>query len=145
MANNKIIISGLVGGIVAFFVGYLIWGLALAQFAVDNAGTATGVGKESPDFWAIILGSLASGFLISTIFGRWANISTWKTGASAGALIGFLVGAHVNFIEFGNSNVSTLQLALVDIVGYIVMFAVVGAVVGVMLGRGIEKLEEATA
>ncbi len=145
MGNNKIIISGLVGGVVAFFVGYLIWGIALAQFAVDYAGTATGVGKEAPDFWAIILGSLASGFLISTIFGRWANISTWKTGATAGALIGFLVGAHVNFIEYGSSNIVTLPLVFADIVGYVVMFVIVGAVVGVMLGRGIEKLEEVTA
>ncbi|MFK7846265.1 MAG: hypothetical protein AB8G77_13290 [Rhodothermales bacterium] len=145
MGNNKILIAGLVGGIVSFLTGFLIWGIALASFAEANAGPASGVTKEGMDFWAIILGSLAGGMMIAVIFGRWAHIKTAKTGATAGALIGILIGININFIMFGTTFITTLPLAIVDSIAYAVLYAIIGAVVGLMLGKGVPALEEAVA
>lgn len=145
MGNNNILIAGLVGGIVSFITGFLIWGIALESFAEVNAGSATGVTKEGMDFWAIILGSLAGGMLVAIIFGRWAHIKTAKTGATAGAIIGILLGININFIMFGTTFVTTLPLAIVNSIAYAVLYAVIGAVVGLMLGKGVPALEEVAA
>ncbi|HMS52651.1 MAG TPA: hypothetical protein PKD56_10010, partial [Chitinophagales bacterium] len=39
-------------------------------------------------FWAMILANLSYGMLYAYIFGRWAGITNWMTGAQAGAIIG---------------------------------------------------------
>ena len=149
MGNNKILVAGLVGGIVSFLGGFLIWGIGLDGFAASQMATtaATNVSREDADmvYWAVILGALASGFMVALIFGRWANIKTLKTGAIAGAIIGLLIGVNFNFIMFGTTQITTLSLAAVDAIGYALLYALIGGSVGFMLGRGVPALEEAVA
>ena len=143
MGTNKILIAGLVGGIASFFTGFLIWGVALA--GMPESQGVTNIMKESPDYWAVVLGSLASGMMIAVIYGQWAHIKTWKTGASRGAIIGLLLGINYAFLFLGTTSLSTVPMAIVDSIAYAVLYAVIGAVVGLMLGRGVPALEEATA
>lgn len=149
MGTQKILIAGVVGGLVAFVSGYLIWGLALAGFAEGQMAnvTATNVARADADMdWLmLILGSIAGGLMISLIFGRWAGISTLKTGAIAGAMIGLLIGINHEFIIYATTNLSTMPMAIVDSLGYAVMFGIVGGVVGLMLGKGVPAMAEATA
>ena len=146
MGNNKILISGLVGGIASFLTGFIVWGIALDGFAQNNMGSATGVTKEEMgDMWAVVVGALASGFLVAFVFGRWANIKTLQTGAKAGLVIGLLLGVNINFIMYGTTHITTLPLAIVDALAYGALYTVIGAVVGWMLGRGVPALEEAVA
>ena len=138
MNMTKILVAGLVGAVVAFVLGYLFWGLLLADFFASNAGSATGVMREDSDTqWIpMILGHLSWGFLLAYIFGRWASISTAVTGAKAGAILGFLIAFSSDMISLGTSHVSTWTSAIADIVVMTVIFSIVGAVVGWMLGRG---------
>ena len=56
MGNNKILIAGLVGGVVSFLAGYLIFGLALQGFAEANAGSV--IANRADDdfqFWYIYM------------------------------------------------------------------------------------------
>lgn len=140
MSTSKILIAGLVGGVVAFLLGFLIYGLALSSFFEQQAGSATGVMKAEADFnWiAMIVGHLSFGFLIAVIYGRWANISTFPTGAKAGAVIGFLFFLTTNMINYGSTNIMTLTGALADTVIGAVMAAIIGGVVALILGRDIK-------
>ena len=145
MNTNKWLIAGIVGGVVSFIAGFIIWGLALDAFAQANMGSATGIRKEEMgDMWAVVVGALASGFLVALIF-SWANIKTPAAGAKTGAIIGLLLGININFIMFGTTNVTTLPLAVVDTLAYGVLYVAIGAVVGWMLGRGVPALQEAPA
>ncbi len=146
MGNNKILIAGLVGGIVSFIAGYLIWGLALKGFAEANAGAViANRANEDFQFWAIILGSLASGFLIAMIYGKWATISTLKTGAINGGIIGLLLGISSSFIMYGTTELLTMPLVIVNTIGYGVLYAIIGGVVGLMLGRDVPVMAETGA
>ena len=80
------------GGIVMFLLGYLFFGLALADFFVENAGSATGASKgmDEINFPLLFIGHVAMALLITIIYGRWASIKTFATGAKAGAVIGLL-------------------------------------------------------
>lgn len=138
MKIDKILIAGLVGGAVALLLGFLIFGMALSGFMEQNQGSATGVMKDQGDFnWiAMILGHITYGLLLAVIFGRWANITTFATGAKAGAVIGFLIIFTTDMINYGSTNLLNLTGVIVDIVAGTIMTAIVGGVVALMLGRG---------
>lgn len=137
MDTSKIIVAGLVGGVVAFILGFLVWGLALNSFMAENTGSATGVMKSEADFnWiAMVLGHLSYGLLFAIVFGRWASISTFATGAKAGAVLGFLFGFTSDMIMYGSTNIMNLTGTIVDIVAMTIIGAIVGGVVALMLGR----------
>lgn len=136
MNTNRILLAAIVGGIVFFLLGFLVYGVLLIKFFADNQGTAQGVMKDPPTMWALAIGNLAWGFLLAIVFGRWAGIKTFSTGARAGIVIGALMAATYNFNSLGTTNITTLNAVLVDIVVFALMNALIGGVVGWMLGRG---------
>lgn len=138
MDTNKILVAGIVGGIAAFILGFLTWGLALNSFMEQNMGSASGVMKDEADFnWiAMVLGHLSWGMLFAIVFGRWAGISTFATGAKAGAVLGFLISFTYDMINLGSTNLTTTTGAIVDIVAMTIVSAIVGGIVAMMLGRG---------
>ncbi len=130
--------AGIVAGIVAFFLGWVIYGMLLMDFYQSNVGTATGVSRDEGTmvWWALIAGNLCMGLFFAYIFGRWANISTAATGAKAGAMIGLLMGAGWDLTMYATTNISNLTGAIVDIIVTGVMSAIIGAIAAWMLGRG---------
>jgi uncharacterized membrane protein len=138
MTTNKILIAGLLGAVVAFILGFLTWGIALSGFFEANVGSATGVmrGDNEMQWIPMIIGHLGWGFLMAIIFGRWANISTFATGAKAGAMIGFLISLTYDMINLGTTHLSNTTGAIVNIIAMTVVTSIVGGVVAWMLGRG---------
>lgn len=138
MNTTKMLISGIAGGIVAFFAGWLIYGMLLMDFMAENSGTATGVMRPEAEmvWWALILGNICTGILYSYIFNRWANISTLSAGLSAGAVIGLIMGASFDLTMYGTSNILAMKAIWVDIAASAVLGAIVGAVVGWVNGMG---------
>ncbi|MCB0663755.1 MAG: hypothetical protein KDC24_13495 [Saprospiraceae bacterium] len=137
MSTNKILIAGLIGGIILLVAGFIFYGLALTGFYEANMGSATGVNRAEEDmvWWAMIVGHLAAGLLLAIIFGRWANISTLQTGFIAGMVIGLLMGVAYSFITFATTNVYNLTITIVDPIVMAVMHGLGGAGVAWYLGR----------
>lgn len=138
MNTQKFLVSGIVGGIVCFFAGYLIYGLAMADFFSKNAGTATGVMKPMGEmvWWALIAGSIFNGLTLSYIYNKLTGISSLAAGAGTGFVLGVLITAGFDLTMFGTANLMNLQGTLVDIVCGGVMFLITGAAVGLMNGVG---------
>jgi hypothetical protein len=137
MRRRKFFISGIVGGIAAFFGGFLIYVVALGSTLAANAGTATGVMRAEGEmvWWALIVGSLFMGLTKSYIFNKWANINKLFDGASTGAFISFLIACGYDFMMYGNSNLLTFQGTCIDIVASTALGAITGAAVGFMNGK----------
>lgn len=139
MNTNKILLAALAGTVTLFLLGFLGYGLALEKFFIENAGTASGVSKgEDMVWWAMILGHIAMGLLLAIIFGRWAGIKTFVTGAKAGAIILVLIAIGYDFIGYGTSNLMNLTGVIGDVVLQAVIGAIAGGVVGLVLGSGKE-------
>lgn len=138
MTNNKIILAGVAGAMSLLLIGSMIFGFTLPQFGDTLNGSASGVMKSPEEFgWIpLIIGHLAFGWLFAIIFGRWANISTFTGGAKAGLILGALISLGNELISFGSTNVSSLTGTVVEIVLQTIVFALMGGVVGAMLGRG---------
>jgi hypothetical protein len=135
-AKNRILAT-LVGFIVLFLLGWLIYGMLLMDFYGNNAGSASGVMRSEDEmvWWALILGNFFQAYLLVYIFGNWANVTTFSDGLKAGAIIGLIMGLAFNLTMYGTSNIMNMTSALVDPFVSAVMMAITGGVIGVMLGR----------
>ncbi len=134
MNTNKILVAGLIGGIFAFFFGWLVFGLLFPDLMKIPL---EGFMKPEADMvmWAMFVSNLLWGLLMAYIFVQWANISTWMAGAKAGATLGLLISAAYDFGFFAMTNMFTLNSMLIDIVVNTLYVGILGAVVGLWLGR----------
>ncbi len=140
MINNKVLLGGIIGGIIFFVLGWLIYGMLLTNFMAAhsgiNAATAAIVNKgmEQFGFGWIALGNLASGFLLAIIFSNYGNITTAMAGAKAAGIIGFLVSVGFDSIMYGTSNLMTKKGMLADVLAFTVMNMIVGAIIAAIIG-----------
>ena len=136
MNIQKILLGTVVGGIVLTLAGFLIWGLGLESFIQSHTASYDGLAKsEDAAFPFIIISCLATALLMSLVFNRWANISTAKTGASAGAVIAILVGLSADAMVLGQYNLIDSTVLLLNVIGNAVWGAVGGAAIGWLMGR----------
>ena len=134
--DSRVLLATLAGGIAAFFGGWLLYGMLLDPYfhgQMTEAGAA--VMKDPPEMWGIAVGNLIFSFLLTLIFSRWANISTLKTGAIAGAIICALFTLSQNFMWYAFANMSKSMATIpVDTIGAAVLGAIIGGVIGWTLG-----------
>lgn len=72
--NTKTIIAAIIGGVAAFLLGWLFYGMLLKDTMAGMMGSAQNVMKKDNEiiFWALILGNLVIGYLVAWIFSSWA-------------------------------------------------------------------------
>jgi hypothetical protein len=141
MSSNKFLIGTLVGGITFFLLGYLFYGLALSSFFMNHTVAPSGSMKNMDQivWWALILGNLTSAALLSYIFLKLGNISSFGSGASTGIAIGFLMSFSMGLIRFATENSLDLTGTFTSVVVGTVMTAIAGGVIGALFGRGKKK------
>lgn len=137
--NTKTLISGIVGGIVIFLAGYLIYGMIMMNYFMSNMVSYTGLMKEPMEIWSMAVGNIVLGILLAYIL-HMGGIVTASRGAGIGAIVFFMIGLSINLIMYAQMNLSPLQVSFVDSVCMAIMGALAGSVIGWMLGRG-EKLK----
>lgn len=134
--NTKQVVTGMaVGWITMLVFGYLIFDLAMGGFYEANTNAVAGLARESTLWWAIALGTLSLATLVTLAVG-WSGAKSAGQGFRIGAIVGFLVWFGVNFIFYGNFNISTINIPLVDPLLEIVRTGIGGAVIATVLGRG---------
>jgi hypothetical protein len=134
--NTKRLVTGtLVGGIILYAAGYLIFDLAFADFYAANTGSATGVARDPQLVWAVALGSLSYAALMTLAIGSRAGSSNIGAGVKIGAVVGFLLWFTVDFILYGVTNVTNLTRAVVDPLLELVRGGIAGGVIAVVLGK----------
>jgi len=136
MDSKRFVTGSIVGGIVLFLAGYVIFNIILRSFYDANMGSATGVPRDPPFLWAIALGCVANAALICYAMG--ARAATGLAGGiKVGAVVGLLLWMTADFISYGSMNVTTLTAALVDAL----MGAVHGAIGGAAIGFLVSKMK----
>lgn len=125
MNTKTFLVSGIVGGIVDFLLGWLFYGILFVDYFPQN---------ESMNLLFIFLGCMTYGMFMSYIFNKWAGITIPITGLKAGAVIGLFTSLIMNFFMFANMVVNYQHFAL-DVVVSIVLAALVGASVAFVNGR----------
>jgi len=125
MKTKNFLISGIVGGIASFFLGWLLYGILFKDSFPQP--------EEGPNTMAMIaLGSLTFGLFLAFIFTKWAQISTLATGAKAGAIIGLFLGLYFDFFNMAMDPEVTFQMFALDVILTIVLSAITGAIVALV-------------
>lgn len=134
MDAKKFAVGTIVGGIVIFALGFVIFNVLLESFYAANPGTATGVQREAPLQWSLAVGCLGYAALICYAMGARAA-SGLGGGAKVGAIVGFLLWFTADFIIYATSNTSTLTITIVDPLVEIVHGGIGGAVIGLVVSK----------
>jgi hypothetical protein len=128
MTLQRLAIGTVVGGLVLFILGYLVYGVLFASFFATNVGTATGVAREPFNFVALLIGQLAFSAVLTLIFG-WGSVSNAIQGAKMGALAGLLIFLGIDLTLYATTNVQNLAASLVDPLLAAVLFGATGAAI----------------
>lgn len=134
MDTKRFLVGTIVGGIVLYGVGYLIFSLAFADFYAANTGTASGADRAAELTWAVVLGSLGYAALICYAMGA-RPASGLAAGFKIGAIVGFLMWFSVDFTLYGILNVSNLTRTIVDPLLEFVHGGIGGAAIGLVVSR----------
>jgi hypothetical protein len=134
MDAKRFLAGTIVGGIVLYAVGYLIFSMAFASFYAANAGSATGVDRPAELMWAVVLGNLGYAALICYAMGARTTAGLAES-AKVGAVVGFLIWFTVDFTLYGFQNVSNLTRTIVDPLLEIVHGGIGGAVIGLLVAK----------
>lgn len=126
MNVKNILVAGLVGGIVNWILGFLLWGLAFASVFPED---------PNMNMAFITLGCLTFGYLLAYVLINWANITNPMSGAKAGAVLSLMIGLHANFFYHSNDVAPDMQLMGLDILLTVFCGAIVGAVIAMVNGK----------
>jgi len=125
MNVKNFLVSGVVGGIVNFLLGWVFYGMLFKDIYPEG---------ENMNLLFTFLGCLTSGLFIAYIFTKWAGITNPVTGIKAGAVIGFFTSLSMNLFMYSNRTVNYQNMAL-DVIITIVISAFMGAIIAFVNGK----------
>ena len=134
--NARILIAALVGAIISFFLGWLIYGFLVTDFYATHSLMKYYVGLEKvhPDLLGIFLSCFAYTLLLAVIFGNMANITTVRNGALAGIAISLLIALSLNLSMWSMMNLYGKSIVLVDTLINAATGGIIGAVIAWIIG-----------
>jgi hypothetical protein len=135
MNTKQWVVGTVVGGIVVYALGYVIWDVLCADFFAAHSGSATGVDRGEQVLWAVVVGALAYAALLMSALAPRAGSLTIVKGATVCAITAFLLWLTADFTLYGIENVSDLSATIVDPLLELVRGAITGAVLAVVVPK----------
>ncbi len=129
MNVKNFIVGGIVGGIVDFLMGWLVYGILLK----DTFPKPEGAGAENMMF--IFMGCMCFGFLISFVFSQGEGISTMAAGIKMALGITLFMALSHCFFDSMYKDSMDVKMVAIDVVASMVLATVVGAAVAMVNGK----------
>lgn len=125
MSTKKILVSGIIGGIVDFLLGWVFYGILFTNLYPAS---------KDMNLFITFLGCLTFGLFVAYIFVKWAGIKLPITGLKAGAIIGFFTSLSFNLFQYSNKPLN-YQNIILDVAISIIIGSLVGTAVALILGK----------
>lgn len=133
--NSKFYYAALVGALVSFLLGWIVYGMLMMEFYKANTTVYEGLMKDPPVLWAIFIGNLCTATLLSWIYSK-MGIKTFMKGATTGLWVGFLLTAWFYAFSHAFMNLYSTKLTIADLVVSSLFTAVIGGLIASILGMG---------
>ncbi len=133
----KIVLAALVGTIVYFGIGWLIFDRLLGKYMSANTTQIVGFKKsdEEASMLMLIVSCAAYAMLLAILMGQWTTVHTPKEGVLFGAVVGILVATMTNSYWYSTSHFfNSLTPLLVDIAAAGLTVGIMGGAIGWVLG-----------
>jgi hypothetical protein len=134
MNTKKLFIGGIVGAIVYFLLGYLIYGKLLMSYFMEHHGLTTDANRAQPIFLYLGIGNLLMGFLLSYIFVK-GKVSSFGGGFVTGGIVGLLMASSTDSIVYATSTVMSKSGIVADVIAFTVISAITGAIIAAVSGK----------
>jgi len=122
--NKSLLYSGVVGTIVYYLLGWLVYGVIFP----DLAG-----GEENSLF--ILLGCLFYAFIFAVMLNRWTSISKFSSGFNAGLILGVLYAVSFYFFKISEGGSFDIQPFLKEIVIGGLMTVITSGAIALVIGK----------
>jgi len=137
MDTKKFLMGTIVGGISYFILGFLIYGLALESTMASYSNSACMRPMEQMVWWAMIVGNLGLAALLTYVFLRAGNVTSFGSGLQTGGVVAFLLSLSIDLMMYSTSTMMNDMMGIVvDVIAATIMGAVVGGIIGITLGMG---------
>lgn len=135
---TKFLIGTLIGSIVYFLLGWLVYGILFADALTIAPEFRESVQYPEDEFkiGLMYLSCIAWAGVFTYIFMRWANISTFIGGLKAGAFLGPLITLSSFLGLAAEFRIWTTQSIAMNVVATMICTGLMAGVVGWYLGRG---------
>lgn len=128
------LIGGVIGGVVFFLLGYLIYGLLMSDM-MASCMTCQRL-MEDLDLPFLIVGNLFAGWFIAFAFSKMSGVTTFAAGVTTGAILGLLMSVAMNCIMYATSTIySGITCIVYDVIISIIIWGLTGGVIAWWLGR----------
>jgi hypothetical protein len=139
MKTYRIIYAGLAGGLAFFLLGWLVYGILLNDFMMNNYNNCSSRPSNEMVWWAIILSNLVSAYLIAIVI-SWANAKNIVDGIKIAAILGLLITASMDLSLYSMSTTFLNTKALIiDVAVATLLWSVVGFVISFVIFSGKKK------
>lgn len=130
MNVKNFIIGGIVGGIVDFLLGWVVYGMLLKDTFPKNPCDG-----PTENMLFIFLGCMSFGFLISWVFSQGEGISNITAGIKMALGIAVFMALCSWFFQHMTQETIDLKLMVIDVVASMVLATGVGAAVAFVNGK----------
>lgn len=131
--GKKIMAGTVVGFVVLFIMGYLIWGLLLSSM-MEEGMAAAGDCAVQPGMGILAVVHVLLALLLTLILNG-LKVATAKAGLIAGAWISLIMALYVGLWWLGTTPYYETMNMVIDTGGSLVQGAVGGAAIGWVLGK----------
>jgi hypothetical protein len=135
MNTRSFLTGGLIAGTVYFFLGWLVFGVLLADTMSGHMNEALMRKDEDLILWALVTGNLCYGFLLSYIF-QHMGVNNARRGSAVGATIGLITSLTFDLNFFGTSTMYKDLIAVAfNASAFLVISAITGLILGMLMSR----------
>jgi hypothetical protein len=134
----KILLAALVGTIVYFGIGWLVFEGLLGKYMSTNTTQIVGFKKseEESSMLMLIVSCAAYALLLAVVMGNWTQVNTFNEGAILGATVGILVATMTNSYWYSTSHFfNGFAPILADIAAAGVTVGIMGGAIAWVLGK----------
>lgn len=134
--NTKMIVGGLIGGAAFFLLGWLVWGIVLADMMAGYSNAACMKPEAEMNMGLMVVANLLWGFTFAYILSNWSGEKSFSSGAMVGAILSALIGVAFDLYSMALTTMITSYTVVgLNLVANVVVGAIVGGLIGWWLGR----------
>lgn len=134
--KTKFFLAVLAASVLAFFGGWLIFGIIFNEYYSSNTNQAAKLLMKSPtNMWAVAVSNIAWALLITWVLQKTGSTNMMK-GFRTSIWVSFLVALVFNLSMYAFWNIYELPFLLVDSVISSIFWGIAGSVSGAILGSG---------
>lgn len=131
MFSKSNLLATLAAAVVMFILGYLIWGIATVDFF--EAHSLNNIMKDPPDIPLIFVSNLIAGFILSSIYSKWARgYHSAGQGFEYGVAVGAFTGIAMGLMWYATSEWMDFTGYIAEAVIEIIYYGIVGVVIALV-------------